>query len=621
MRSGKNIYHNLPVLRYSFTYILLAAILILLLNISCYASFYSLEKKYLASNEKSVAQYVASLEQYIAGADNNIGIMLIDDIHFLSLQLLPRPVHQNDLYKVWKANEWLSNTFRLSQTGDFFFYFKNNDFFVSNDNVYTCFKSVYGSLFQFNQLGYTDFLKSMNLNRYQHVFYPVMPVKLNNIARHGMIYARAIPNKYYDNNVTSYVFIDESYLESLRSTILTKNHVIDIYDSDGHLLYTSGQPYQNWNKKKGVIKQSVSSPYGFTCQSEILRKDAFSELRFIKMFIYGTNSLALMFTLLYIYFNAIKSIGKIQRILGSVDKYPWNNTDNLFDNLSYVYNHLVISNNSLKITLDIQMDFMKTSVMEKLVSGRYQSKENFENEMNRISVRIPTDAFCIAAISSRQNISKEAMRNIGMILTGRGIASTHEHGTIIILIGLSRPEFNDYKTIMERSMKAIQEEIRLATNFSCLCCCSDLFEDISETAVHFELCSKILEKYSQRVPLGDILWSHDMQPIQEKAFQQKIVEYIGDNYPNHNLSLQTTAEYFQFSPSYFSAIFKQTMGESYSSYLESIRMARADSLVRTTSLKVEEIASRCGYSSSNTFLRAYKRHYGVSPKNRKSILC
>ena len=64
-----------------------------------------------------------------------------------------------------------------------------------------------------------------------------------------------------------------------------------------------------------------------------------------------------------------------------------------------------------------------------------------------------------------------------------------------------------------------------------------------------------------------------------------------------------------------------SMGESYSSYLENTRMKYADTLVCTTDLKIEDIAIRSGYNSSNTFLRAYKRYYGASPKIRKNILC
>ena len=64
-----------------------------------------------------------------------------------------------------------------------------------------------------------------------------------------------------------------------------------------------------------------------------------------------------------------------------------------------------------------------------------------------------------------------------------------------------------------------------------------------------------------------------------------------------------------------------SMGKSYSSYLENTRMKYADTLVCTTDLKIEDIAIRSGYNSSNTFLRAYKRYYGVSPKIRKNILC
>ncbi|MNW14569.1 Urease operon transcriptional activator [compost metagenome] len=54
------------------------------------------------------------------------------------------------------------------------------------------------------------------------------------------------------------------------------------------------------------------------------------------------------------------------------------------------------------------------------------------------------------------------------------------------------------------------------------------------------------------------------------------------------------------------------MGINFSDYLEDLRMTLAKELLAETELPVFEIAERVGYSSSNTFCRAFKRINGVS---------
>ena len=48
-------------------------------------------------------------------------------------------------------------------------------------------------------------------------------------------------------------------------------------------------------------------------------------------------------------------------------------------------------------------------------------------------------------------------------------------------------------------------------------------------------------------------------------------------------------------------------------------MEHAKALVRTSGLPTKEIAARCGYQNLNTFYKAFKRNFGVSPKEFRNI--
>lgn len=57
----------------------------------------------------------------------------------------------------------------------------------------------------------------------------------------------------------------------------------------------------------------------------------------------------------------------------------------------------------------------------------------------------------------------------------------------------------------------------------------------------------------------------------------------------------------------------QAEGTSFSTLLQTSRMARALGLVMTTSSSISDIAWQCGYESITSFSHAFRRHFGISP--------
>lgn len=94
---------------------------------------------------------------------------------------------------------------------------------------------------------------------------------------------------------------------------------------------------------------------------------------------------------------------------------------------------------------------------------------------------------------------------------------------------------------------------------------------------------------------------------------EKAKKYIGENYANSALSLEMVCGHLHISTAYFSTIFKKEVGESYISYLTSIRMEKAATLLKETDEKTYQIAARVGYDEPNYFGYVFKKKFGVSP--------
>ena len=137
----------------------------------------------------------------------------------------------------------------------------------------------------------------------------------------------------------------------------------------------------------------------------------------------------------------------------------------------------------------------------------------------------------------------------------------------------------------------------------------------------FKEFNTIDEIISELYRIVDGISLYSMESNQDdKSLIEQIVSYIGENYQK-NINLATVSNHYNLNYSYFSRIFKDSVGISFSQYLLKIRMEKAKELLSgDTELKISDIATLVGYSGNNiqNFTRAFKKYFGKSPKNFKN---
>ncbi len=135
------------------------------------------------------------------------------------------------------------------------------------------------------------------------------------------------------------------------------------------------------------------------------------------------------------------------------------------------------------------------------------------------------------------------------------------------------------------------------------------------------LCQKEIRYYSSleglSIWLSKILDSYiDMVIISVNAeFDPTIAQalrYIHSHYSEH-LSLEETARCIKLSPNYFSSLFNSRMGKSFSSYVNQIRVEKAQKLLLDTSLPIIEIAGMVGFEEQSYFSKIFKDISTISP--------
>jgi AraC-like DNA-binding protein/ligand-binding sensor protein len=87
-----------------------------------------------------------------------------------------------------------------------------------------------------------------------------------------------------------------------------------------------------------------------------------------------------------------------------------------------------------------------------------------------------------------------------------------------------------------------------------------------------------------------------------------IREHMGEH-----ISLDEVARVVHLSPSYFSRLFKTETGQTFSEYLQTVRIERAKSYLKREDFSLTEIAEKTGFFDQSHFIKTFKQATGVTP--------
>lgn len=94
---------------------------------------------------------------------------------------------------------------------------------------------------------------------------------------------------------------------------------------------------------------------------------------------------------------------------------------------------------------------------------------------------------------------------------------------------------------------------------------------------------------------------------------QEAVNFMEHNY-QREVTVEEMADVCQLNRSYFSKIFKESKGCPPQEYLIRLRLSKAANLMRSTSNSIADVSALCGYPNQLHFSRAFKKRYGLSPR-------
>ena len=120
---------------------------------------------------------------------------------------------------------------------------------------------------------------------------------------------------------------------------------------------------------------------------------------------------------------------------------------------------------------------------------------------------------------------------------------------------------------------------------------------------------RVIERYTALV--------FDLVDVKHKDTIYKAIHYMKRNFTG-KLTLEETARYVGFSPTYFSKVFKDEMGVTFNGYLGSLRVEHSKTLLLSGDISVGDVCAAVGFEDQSYFIKVFRKYTGVTPgKYRK----
>ena len=97
---------------------------------------------------------------------------------------------------------------------------------------------------------------------------------------------------------------------------------------------------------------------------------------------------------------------------------------------------------------------------------------------------------------------------------------------------------------------------------------------------------------------------------------KKILQWVAEHY-GEEVHISDAAQLVPCSESHFMRWFRQMTGQSFIAFLKEYRLNAAAEALHTTDDTVLSIASRCGFENLSYFNRAFKAHFGLTPREHR----
>jgi len=138
------------------------------------------------------------------------------------------------------------------------------------------------------------------------------------------------------------------------------------------------------------------------------------------------------------------------------------------------------------------------------------------------------------------------------------------------------------------------------------------FNSFLETLNKCETVTEIRNRFSD-------MFVHVFSILEEKKNSKyellvnKVIDIINQDYADKNLCLNSIAARINLSSGYLGKLFKTYTSKSVSDYINQIRIESASKMLEYSTLSINDILSKIGFTSNNYFYTVFRKTFGITP--------
>lgn len=148
------------------------------------------------------------------------------------------------------------------------------------------------------------------------------------------------------------------------------------------------------------------------------------------------------------------------------------------------------------------------------------------------------------------------------------------------------------------------------------------YEDYSDTfALAVQQCRNIRSIQDQenlKALIHKLLFFYEQKTSARALHGESLKQLVEERYCDPDFSIGEIAEACHVSVSRMSNQFKTAVGMGFLEYVWKMRLEKAQELLRTTDLSVDEISLQVGYLAATSFSRKFKQETGLTPSQYRS---
>lgn len=137
---------------------------------------------------------------------------------------------------------------------------------------------------------------------------------------------------------------------------------------------------------------------------------------------------------------------------------------------------------------------------------------------------------------------------------------------------------------------------------------TDLIKQITECETFAEMEEEILDFLKKACD-----YLQQKKKSHNTDLKSQVVEHVLHNLNDMNISLTSISLAFDINPTYLSRFFKEQTGENLVDFVNKRRVDKVKSLLAETNHAIQDIAEQCGFASSQSLLRVFKKYEGITP--------